>query len=160
MQNSEKSQKHPKSSLASYVENLFRSSRPEVFCKKGVLRNFAKLTGKHLCQELFFNKVAGLRPDACKFIKKEALAQVFSCEIFKISKNNFFHRTPLVAVSDLFKLKNSYKKVVSLGILMISGQKEVNQLTYIRSKNRCENWRRYLATVEVVVKKPSNKLCA
>ena len=22
----------------------------EVFCKKGVLRNFAKLTGKHLCQ--------------------------------------------------------------------------------------------------------------
>ena len=39
-----------------------RSSRPEVFCKKGALRNFAKLTGKHLCQSLFFNKVAGLRP--------------------------------------------------------------------------------------------------
>ena len=30
--------------------------------KKGVLRNFPKLTGKHLCQSLFFNKVAGLRP--------------------------------------------------------------------------------------------------
>ena len=28
---------------------------------RGVLRNFAKLTGKHLCQTLFFNKVAGLR---------------------------------------------------------------------------------------------------
>ena len=25
---------------------------PEVFCKKGVLKNFAKLTGKHLCQDL------------------------------------------------------------------------------------------------------------
>ena len=36
-----------------------RSSRPEVFCKKGVLRNSAKFTGKHLCQSLFFNKVAG-----------------------------------------------------------------------------------------------------
>ena len=36
-----------------------RSSRPEVFCKKGVLRNFAKLTGKHLYQSLFFNEVAG-----------------------------------------------------------------------------------------------------
>ena len=36
-----------------------RSSRPEVFCKKGVLRNFVKFTGKHLCQSLFFNKVAG-----------------------------------------------------------------------------------------------------
>ena len=31
-----------------------RSSRPEVFCKKGVLRNFVKFTGKHLCQGLFF----------------------------------------------------------------------------------------------------------
>ena len=26
--------------------------------KKSVLRNFAKFTGKHLCQSLFFNKVA------------------------------------------------------------------------------------------------------
>ena len=31
---------------------IFRSSRPEVFCKKGVLRNFSKFTGKHLCQNL------------------------------------------------------------------------------------------------------------
>ena len=29
------------------------------FCKNGVLRNFAKLTGKHLCQSLAFNKAAG-----------------------------------------------------------------------------------------------------
>ena len=33
----------------------------EVFCKKGVRRNFTKFTGKRLCQSLFFNKVAGLR---------------------------------------------------------------------------------------------------
>ena len=38
-----------------------RSSHPEVFYKKGVLRNFAKFTEKHLCQGLFFNKVAGLQ---------------------------------------------------------------------------------------------------
>ena len=29
--------------------------------KKGVLRNFTKFKGKHLCQSLFFNKVTGLR---------------------------------------------------------------------------------------------------
>ena len=29
-------------------------SHSEVFCKKGVLRNFAKFTAKHLCQSLFF----------------------------------------------------------------------------------------------------------
>ena len=39
-----------------------RSSRPEVFCKKGAVRNFAKFTEKHLCRSLVFNKIAGLRP--------------------------------------------------------------------------------------------------
>ena len=38
-----------------------RSSRPEVFCKKSFLINIAKLQGKHLCQGLFFNKIADLR---------------------------------------------------------------------------------------------------
>ena len=50
---------------------ILRSSRLEVFCEKGVLRKFAKFTGKHLCQRLFLNKVAGLRP-ASNFIKKES----------------------------------------------------------------------------------------
>ena len=27
--------------------------------RKGVVRNFAKFTGKHMCQSLFFSKVAG-----------------------------------------------------------------------------------------------------
>ena len=40
----------------------YRGCRPEVFCKKGFLKNFAKFTGKHLCQGFPFNKVAGLRP--------------------------------------------------------------------------------------------------
>ena len=36
---------------------------------------------------LFFNKVAGA---ACNFIKKETLAQPFSCEFWEISKIIFF----------------------------------------------------------------------
>ena len=67
---------------------------PEVFFKKGVLRNFAKFTGKHLCQKLFFNKES-----LFSFIKKETLAQVFSREFCEIYENNLFHRTPLVAAS-------------------------------------------------------------
>ena len=46
-----------------------------MFCKKGVLRNFAKFIGKDWCRSLFFNSY---RPQTCK--KKETLAQVFSCE--------------------------------------------------------------------------------
>ena len=67
----------------------FRSSRPEVFYKKGVLRNFAKFTGKHLCQSLFFNKVAGPRPKACNFIKNETPEQAPSkMLLFRFSKGN------------------------------------------------------------------------
>ena len=72
-----------------------KSSRPEVFCKKDVLRNFTKFTRKPLCRSLFFNKVAGLR-----LIKRQTLAQVFSCEFCEISKNIFSYRTPLVAASE------------------------------------------------------------
>ena len=63
-----------------------RSRRPYVFCKKGVLRNFAEFIGKHLCQSLFFNKVSGWG----------------FCEI---SKNSFSYRTPLrVCVCEQNKL--------------------------------------------------------
>ena len=50
---------HMKNGLKNTI--IYRSSHPEVFYKKGVLRNFAKFTEKHLCQGLFFNKVAGLQ---------------------------------------------------------------------------------------------------
>ena len=43
-----------------HLELTFRSSHPGVFYKKGVLKNFAKFTGKHLRQSLIFNKVAVL----------------------------------------------------------------------------------------------------
>ena len=33
-------------------------------------------------------------------MKKESMAQAFSCEFCDISKNTFFHRTPLVAASE------------------------------------------------------------
>ena len=42
--------------------SLFRSSHQRCSVRKGALRNFAKFTGKHLCQGLFLNKVAGLGP--------------------------------------------------------------------------------------------------
>ena len=68
--------------------------RMEMFCKKAVLRNFAKFTGKHLCQGPLFNKVAGLRP-ATLLINDETLAQVFSCEFCEMFKNTMFTETPM-----------------------------------------------------------------
>ena len=40
--------------------NAFRSNHRRCSVKNDVLRNFAKFTGKHLCQSLFFNKVASV----------------------------------------------------------------------------------------------------
>ena len=60
-----------------------RGSRPEVFRQKGVLKYFAKFTGKDLWQSLFLNKVAGL-------------STVF---FSAISKNTFLYRTLPVAAS-------------------------------------------------------------
>ena len=91
------------------VPILYRSSRPEVFCKKGVIRNSTIFTGKHLCQISFFNKVAGLTPKACNFIKKDTLAQVYSCEFFKFSKNTFPYRTAPVATSVYSHYFHGYK---------------------------------------------------
>ena len=70
-----------------------RSCHQRCSVKKGFLGNFTKFTGKHLRQSPVFNKVAGLRPKARNFIKKETLAQVFSCEFCEISKNTFLQNT-------------------------------------------------------------------
>ena len=44
----------------SFANASFQKQPPEGFCKKGVPKNSEKLTRKHLCQSLFFNKVARL----------------------------------------------------------------------------------------------------
>ena len=64
-----------------------RISRPEVFCEKGVLRNFTKLTGKHLCQSLFSNEFAGLRP--ATLLKKRLSHRCFSVNFAKFLRTPF-----------------------------------------------------------------------
>ena len=79
-----------------------RNSHLRYSTRKGVLRNFTKFTD--LYQSLFFNKVLKkslffYRRKACNFIKREALAKVFSCEFCKISKNTSFTEHSLVTAS-------------------------------------------------------------
>ena len=72
-------------------ENFFRvilEHLPELFCKKGVLKNFANFTEKHLCQSLILIK---LQAYACNFIKKRFWNRVKIATSFRI---------PLVAASE------------------------------------------------------------
>ena len=42
------------------ITEIQKQSQEVFYIKKGVYKNFTKFTGKHLCQSLFFNKVATL----------------------------------------------------------------------------------------------------
>ena len=78
-----------------------RSSRLEVFCNKGVLKNLQNLQ-ENTCVRVFFG--SSLRPAT---LLKETLAQVFSCKFCEILENTYFYRTPLVAASDTTSVKIS-----------------------------------------------------
>ena len=71
-----------------FLERTFRSSRPEVFCKKSVFRKF---TGKHLRQSRFFNKVAGLRP--VTLLKKRLWHKCFPVNFAKFLRILFLQNT-------------------------------------------------------------------
>ena len=58
-----------------------RSSHQRCSLRRGVLRNFAKFTGKHLCQSLSFNKVA-VQP----FLQNTSGWLLLKCLNKKISK--------------------------------------------------------------------------
>ena len=53
----------------------YKRQPPEVFCKKGVLKNFANFTGKHLCWSIFLIMLQALNP--ATFLKRESNTEVF-----------------------------------------------------------------------------------
>ena len=69
--------------MRKFPTNIF-SRRSHLRCsvKTDVLKNFVKITAKHLCWSLFFLP--------CAFIKTEPLTQVSSCEFWKIFKTPVF----------------------------------------------------------------------
>ena len=79
---------------------FFRS--PEVFRKKGVLRDFGRFAIKHLCQGLFINKVAGQGRQL--YLKMDPGTGV-SCEFCEISKNTFFLQDTSGGFFQFFKIE-------------------------------------------------------
>ena len=57
-----------------YLKIYCRSSRPEVFCKKGSLKNFAKFTGKMDTRKIDF------KINLTMNLKTDSSTVVFSCE--------------------------------------------------------------------------------
>ena len=65
--------------ISQRLTSVVRSSRPDVFCKKGVLRNFAKFTGKHLYQRNLLNKIAGVRHNTYRTPPEAASVILITC---------------------------------------------------------------------------------
>ena len=83
---------------------------------KKVFLKILQITGKHLCQHLFYW--------AGNFIEKGILTQVFSWEYYEIFKNIFSYRTPPVAAFLLFSSKKRTIVFVENQILNACGLKE------------------------------------
>ena len=78
-------------------EDLCSEAVARGVCEKGVYKNFAKLTGKHLCWSLFFNKVADLRP--ATLLKKRLEHSCFLVNFGKILRTPSFYKTHAVDAS-------------------------------------------------------------
>ena len=93
-------------SLLHLEMKAWRSSHQRCFLKKGVLINFAKFTGKHLCHSLFFNKVADLR--SADLLKKKLWDRCFPVNFAKFIRTPFFTedlRWLLLSVWNLSKIQ-------------------------------------------------------
>ena len=115
---------------SSRSQMLFRSSRPEMFCKKAVLSDFPKFTGKHLCQSLFITKVGGQGRQL--YLKRDPGTDV-SCEFCEIWKNTFSYRNLwwlLLVLQNRcsYKFSNNHQKISVLKSLFntVRGLKACN----------------------------------
>ena len=63
---------------------IYGTSVKELFCKRSVFENFAKLIGNRLCWSLFLNKVVALQPET--LLKKRLRHRCFHVNFAKFSR--------------------------------------------------------------------------
>ena len=99
------SERRGKDIYSHYIDRKRRSSCPEVFCEKGVLKNFPIFKWKHLCWSLFLIKLQTL--GFATSLNRD-LTQLFSCESsyfeehvrttawsFRLNERSFSFKMPL-----------------------------------------------------------------
>ena len=110
------------------IQMTTRSSHQKCSARKDVLRNFSKFTRKHLCQVLFYKKVAGLEP--ATLLKMRLWHRCFCINFAKFLKPPF-HRTPLNDCSSTiqhFLAENTSK--------LLNGQQQKKGVTFHWSRIR------------------------
>ena len=103
-------------------KHITRSSHRRCTVKKGVLRNFAESTGRHLCQSLFFNKVAGLGLQL--YWKRDRGTGVV---LWILRNHNYFCSVSLITAFSISW--NKYDEVVTLEIAILCKKAMVREGT-------------------------------
>ena len=83
-----------------------------------------------ICIVVFYQKQEfckkGIQPEACNFIEKETLAQVFSCEFCETPTSNISYKTPPVTASILSQLALVVRKYLRIQCKVISLEDQIN----------------------------------
>ena len=73
-----------------FCVNIWSSHR-RCSIRKGIFKSFARFTGKHLCQSLLFNNIAGLR--LATLLKKRLWDRCFPLNFAKILRSPILQNT-------------------------------------------------------------------
>ena len=119
--------------------------------QKGVLGNFTKLTGKHLCKSLFLNKVAGLRP--ATLLKKRLWYRCFPVNFVKFVRTPFLQSISGWLLLYLFMITNKFFKfstivrdrhqtllLILFVLNLINIRVEIWLRPLIKVNNSCTGW--------------------
>ena len=93
-----------------------RSSLPEVFYNKGVLRNFAKFIGKHLCQSFFLSKTLHYIYQQCIINiigNKTYTKNFFSTFTFWVKALSFYFRSWILVSCPVHWFRFCYRVIKS-----------------------------------------------
>ena len=106
---------------------------PKCFVEKEFLE-ISQNSQENTCTRVSF--LINLQAKACNFVKKETLAQVFSCQVCEIFKNTSFYRIPPVEHQ-----KNNARPLIVLATLLISIRVTEKLLHHSKKTNYSIKWR-------------------
>ena len=126
-----------------------RSSHQMCSIKIVALKNFTKLTGKHLCLSLFINKVAGLRPAI--LLKKTLWYRCFPVNFAKFLSKLFLQNTSGRVLLEILQLVHEirsfpevlYKRGVLKNFSKFTDKHKKQSSGGVLSKNVLENFAKF-----------------
>ena len=118
------------------MNRAFRNSRRRCSVRKTVLRNFAKFTGKHLCQRVSF--LMKLQASGLQLYEKRNSGKGVFLLILRISKNTFFTEQLWSTASVLSRCQSTFQ-TISSEISMTLQKNKIKIITSLKIITTYEN---------------------